>query len=187
MSTAFTSLKGHFLISMPALQDPMFANSVTYLCEHTADGAMGLIINHPLELTLHEVFEHLQIAENRTHEVPVLAGGPVQTERGFVLHTATEESWEHSLKLTDQLCLTTSQDILAAIARDEGPEQSLVTLGYAGWSAGQLEEELAENAWLTIPADLTTLFETPYAERPVSAAARHGIDLTKLSSQAGHA
>ena len=182
------SLRHHFLLAMPSLHEGFFANSLTYLCDHGPEGAMGIVINHPLDLTLNEIFEHLDLGEviYRGDE-PVLAGGPVQTERGFVLHTPTRERWEATLPLTETLALTTSRDILEALARDRGPRQALVALGYAGWGAGQLEEELAANAWLTLPADNNLIFETPLADRLTMAASRLGVDLRLLAPGAGHA
>jgi putative transcriptional regulator len=144
------SLRNHFLLAMPSLTDAIFAHSITYLCEHNEHGAMGIVINHPLEVCVEEIMEHLQIsAEGRLRDTPVMAGGPVHMDRGFVLHRHTDREWEASLKITDEIYLTTSRDILAAIAVEEGPEDNLIALGYAGWSAGQLEAEISENSWLT--------------------------------------
>jgi len=184
------SLRHHFLLAMPSLTEGFFAHSLTYLCDHGPDGAMGIVINHPLDLTLGEIFEHLDLDLGdgaRRSGDPVLAGGPVQTERGFVLHTPTSERWEATLPLTEALALTTSRDILDALAQDRGPRQVLVALGYAGWEAGQLEEELAANAWLTLPADNSLIFDVPIGERLKTAAARLGIDLGLLAPGAGHA
>lgn len=182
------SLKDHLLIAMPGLEGGLFANSVTYICEHNQDGAMGIIINHPLDLVLDEILDHLSIVEQRfPHPEAVLAGGPVQMDRGFVLHSPTAQSWQSSEQLSEHIWLTTSQDILSAIACNQGPTHSLVALGYAGWGAGQLEEELADNAWLTAPADEQILFHIPLEQRAHAAAAKLGIDLSLISGQAGHA
>jgi putative transcriptional regulator len=182
------SLRHHFLLAMPSLAEGFFAHSVTYLCDHGPDGAMGIVINHPLDLTLGEIFSHLELEDSGRHSrEPVLAGGPVQTERGFVLHSPTVEQWEATLPLTEELALTTSRDILEALAQDRGPQRALVALGYAGWGPGQLEEELAANAWLTLPADIGLIFDTPFDERLQVAAARLGIDLNLMAPGAGHA
>lgn len=185
---SFHSLKNHFLIAMPSLTQGIFAHSVTYLCEHNEQGAMGIIINHPLDLRLHEILDHLHIEGARNHSTePVMAGGPVQTERGFVLHRTSEKHWEATVAISPDISLTTSRDILDALARDEGPSAALVALGYAGWDAGQLESELADNAWLTAPADSSILFETPIKQRLDAAVAKLGIDLSMLAPGAGHA
>ena len=182
------SLKDHFLIAMPTIGDGLFANSLTYLCEHNDQGAMGIVINHPLDLSLDEIFEHLAIDDvQKTHTQRILAGGPVHMDRGFVLHRQTPNDWDSTLNISSQIALTTSNDILTAIARDQGPSDSLVALGYAGWSAGQLEQELTENAWLTAPADSDIIFNTPIEQRASAAAAKLGIDLALISPQAGHA
>lgn len=187
-SNSATSLKNHFLIAMPSISNGIFANSITYICEHNDHGAMGIVINHPLDLSLDEIFQHLEIADiNHPHDEQILAGGPVHMDRGFVLHRSTDADWDSTIRVSDQIALTTSQDILAAIAQDEGPTDSLVALGYAGWEAGQLEHELADNAWLTIPADIGILFDTPIEQRAKAAAAKLGVDLALISPQAGHA
>jgi putative transcriptional regulator len=184
----FHSLKDHFLIAMPGLCTGIFANSVTYICEHNDQGAMGIVINQPLNLSLDDILEQLDINNpDHPHSEPILAGGPVSVDRGFVLHDDTSHNWGSSLRLNDNLCLTSSRDILDAIATNQGPGHSLVALGYAGWSAGQLEEELADNAWLTAPADSEIIFHTPIELRASRAAAKLGIDLALISSEAGHA
>jgi putative transcriptional regulator len=183
-----TSLKDHFLIAMPSIGDGIFAHSITYICEHNDQGAMGIVINHPLDLSLDEIFEHLEIDNIQSpHNDQILAGGPVHMDRGFVLHRNTEAAWDSTIRVSDQIALTTSQDILTAIAHDEGPRDSLVALGYAGWSEGQLESELADNAWLTAPADSDIIFNTPIEQRAKAAAAKMGIDLALISPEAGHA
>lgn len=181
-------LRGQLLLAMPGLVDPSFSHSVVYICEHTVDGAMGLIINQPLEVPLKQMFEQLdlQCPENLSAQ-PLLLGGPVQQQRGFILHRHTDKTWQSSIPVSDQVNLTASRDVVEAIASNEGPTDSLFILGYAGWGAGQLERELLENAWLTTPADPEFLFETPFDNRASAAAARIGIDLNQLSSSAGHA
>lgn len=182
------SLTNHFLIAMPGLADANFTHTVTYICEHNERGAMGLVINRPLEIALREVLEHMELAPSDRPEVDrtVFSGGPVQPEHGFVLHTPVGE-WDSSLAITERIAVTTSRDILAAINDGRGPEHYLMALGYAGWGEGQLEEEMAQNAWLSGPADPTILFETPAEQRWSAAAALLGVDLNLLSSEAGHA
>lgn len=184
----FTSLADHFLIAMPALQDPFFGESLVYLFEHNQDGSMGLVINQPTELSLADVLEQLrseQQAPQHTSNTPVYAGGPVQTERGFVMHPPGHE-YQSTVNL-GALSITNSQDILDAIAAGQGPEQYLVALGYAGWGAGQLEDELKNNTWLSCPAEHGIIFDTPPEERRAAAAASLGIQLSQLSHLAGHA
>ena len=188
MNERFQSLKNHFLIALPRLGEGIFAHSITYLCEHDEEGAMGLIINRPLDMSVDEVLEQLELDEHRhTHTQPVFAGGPVHTDRGFVLHRREQQTWEASLDVSSEICLTSSLDILDAIARDCGPKQSLIALGYAGWSAGQLEAELQENTWLTIPADEQILFDVPAPHRVDAALAKLGISFAQLGSDSGHA
>jgi putative transcriptional regulator len=187
-AAAFESLRNHFLIAMPGLSEGIFAHSVTYLCDHSEEGAMGIVINQPLDLRLADILRHLQIEDHGgCGDAPVMAGGPVQTDRGFILHTPTERAWDSTLPLTAELALTSSRDILAALACDQGPADTLVALGYAGWGAGQLESELAANAWLTLPADTEIIFRTPIEKRLDAAAAKLGIDLRLLAPGAGHA
>lgn len=182
------SLRDHFLLAMPCLSQGIFSHSITYICEHGESGAMGIIINQALDLSVNDIFEHLQIAPLTDFSgEPVMAGGPVQMDHGFVLHRGSERSWEASLKVTPEITLTTSRDILRAIARDEGPQDHLIALGYAGWSAGQLEQELADNSWLTLPGDSEIIFSTPADQRLGAAAAMLGIDMNLISNQAGHA
>ncbi len=188
MKNTFESLKDHFLIAMPSLNEGIFAHSITYLCEHTEQGAMGIIVNRPIGIALGEILEQLSIDGVRNHgEDPVMAGGPVQIDRGFVLHRTSERQWESTLPISDSISLTTSRDILDALAHDEGPANALVALGYAGWSAGQLEQELVDNAWLTIPGDSAILFNTPADKRFNAAIAKLGIDIAQLAPGAGHA
>lgn len=181
-------LKHQFLIAMPQLDDPNFAHTLIYLIEHNAQGAMGLVINRPNGLSLADVLEQLnpeRSAPSFCQSLPIFSGGPVQTERGFVLHPA-QDSFQATLQL-GELSLTTSQDVLFAIADGQGPEQYFIALGYAGWDAGQLETELLNNTWLTCPANEQILFELPYDQRLTAAAAQLGIDLNLLVANAGHA
>ncbi|MCP8899933.1 YqgE/AlgH family protein [Gilvimarinus xylanilyticus] len=183
------ALRNQFLIAMPSMSDPHFAHSVTYICEHSDDGAMGIVVNIPMDLTLSDIYQQLELDTNDiSAHMAALAGGPVSGERGFVLHpTSTDRQWQSSIEVSEDITLTASRDILEAMSRGEGPEHTLVALGYAGWDKGQLEREIAENAWLTVPANQQILFHTP-AEQRWNAAARHlGIDLNLISSQAGHA
>ncbi|MBM7454327.1 putative transcriptional regulator [Oceanisphaera litoralis] len=182
------SLQHHFLIAMPSLKDPFFAGSVTYICEHNDEGAMGLVINIPIDMPLHELLHQLKMAPDDESELdkPVLQGGPVAADRGFVLHSPVE-GFSSSQLLTDNLMITTSPDVLETLGTEQAPEHYLVALGYAGWTPGQLEQELTENSWLTIPADTTLIFDTPLAQRWHQAIARLGIDARHLSSQVGHA
>jgi putative transcriptional regulator len=181
------SLRNHFLIAMPSLADPNFSHTVTYLCEHNEEGAMGIVINRHMPITLAEVLEQMSIepSSNIDTSVPVHDGGPVQPEHGFVIHSPVG-AWEASLSITDDIALTTSRDILAAIGHNEGPPRYLIALGYAGWGPGQLEQELAQNAWLSGPAKAEILFDLPLEERWGAAAAQLGIDLNLLSSDIGH-
>lgn len=181
-------LRDHFLLAMPTLTEGIFSHSITYICEHGESGAMGIVINQPLDLSVAEIFDHLQITPCQDYSaMPVMAGGPVQIDHGFVLHRNCDTVWEASLKVTSGITLTTSRDILRAIADDEGPQDHLIALGYAGWSAGQLEQELAENSWLTLPADSDIIFCTPAEQRLGAAAAQLGIDMNLISGDAGHA
>ncbi|MEX1081197.1 MAG: YqgE/AlgH family protein [Halofilum sp. (in: g-proteobacteria)] len=181
-------LSNHFLLAMPTLEDPNFRRTLTYICEHTEHGAMGLVVNRPLALTVGEVLQHLEIEPEATHlaQQPVHYGGPVEAERGFVIHTPMG-NWEGTLQLSENLAVTTSRDILEAMAQGAGPDQALVTLGYSGWGAGQLDEEMVHNAWLTCPADMDILFDMPAEERLATAATRMGIDLSLMSTDPGHA
>jgi len=181
------SLVNHFLIAMPRLADPNFSRTVTLLCDHSAEGAMGLVINRPTDLKLRDVYQQLEIsAAGPEAEQAVFLGGPVQNNRGFVLHEPLGH-WEATLPVTDTLGVSTSRDILNAISRHEGPDHYLVTLGYAGWGPGQLERELADNAWLSVPASREIIFHLPVEERWRAAATLVGVDLTTLSGEAGHA
>ncbi len=183
-----TSLTNHFLIAMPALTDPNFFHAVTYICEHNEEGAMGIMVNRPIELQLTDVFEQLDIkvTDGNLSEQHVYIGGPVQTDRGFVLHTATS-TWDSTLKVAPEISVTTSRDILEAIAIGKGPDQALVALGYAGWGPGQLESEIAGNAWLSGPADNNIIFRLENGARWQAAADLLGVDITLMSGEAGHA
>ncbi len=182
------SLANHFLIAMPALADPNFFHTVTYICEHNAEGALGLVINRPSELQLEDIFAHMELkaADSQIASRTVYAGGPVQPDRGFVLHEPLGQ-WEATMQVSEHIGITASRDILAAVAKGTGPVHSLVALGYAGWGAGQLEQEIADNAWLSGPADARIVFETPDEERWQAAARLLGVDLNLLSGDAGHA
>jgi putative transcriptional regulator len=183
-----SSLANQLLIAMPGMADPNFSTTVTLICEHNDDGALGIVINRPLTLRLGGLFEQLDV-ENDNSQVanePVYAGGPVGTERGFVLH-GSGRSYENTLPVSGDINLTLSRDVIDALARGDGPEKSLVALGYAGWQAGQLEQEMLANSWLNVPATPELVFDTPVAERWNSAARTLGIDITSMSSDAGHA
>lgn len=182
-------LSGHFLIAMPNLQDPNFLKSVTYICEHNAEGAFGIVINRELDSCIGDIFQELNlecIEENPHLTQKVFTGGPVDIERGLVLHEPSGE-WQSTLIQNNDLAVTSSLDILRAIAQKEGPEKFMMVLGYAGWGAGQLEAEMAANAWLSGPADMDIIFETPVSQRWDKAASLLGVDLRLLSSDIGHA
>ena len=183
------NLTNHFLIAMPGMEDGGFAGSVVYVCEHTARGAMGLIINKPGEISLGDLFEKVDLPLNRKELMaqPVFHGGPLQTERGFVLHETTDTAYASSLDIPGGLQMTTSKDVLEHMAAGDGPTRSLITLGYSGWSAGQLEEELGQNGWLTVEADPIVLFDTPVEARFNAAMALLGFNPAMLSQTAGHA
>lgn len=181
-------LTHHFLIAMPAMADPFFSRTLVYVCEHTEQGALGIVVNRPIDLSLGELFEKVGIELKAADlaRLPVHFGGPVQTDRGFVLHRPAG-NWQSTLTVREDIGLTSSRDILAAIGQGAEPHAFLVTLGYAGWGAGQLEAELGQNAWLTLPASPDILFEQPPEERLPLAMQRLGIDFAQLSDVAGHA
>lgn len=183
----FPSFTDHFLIAMPALEDPNFHRSVTLVCQHDEHGAMGIVINRVADYTLGELLDQLQLPtrDPQLAQRTIVAGGPVHPDRGFVLHDDPRE-WGSTLRFGRGLAVTTSRDILAAMAGGDGPRNALVALGYAGWTAGQLEEELAHNSWLTVPADQAIIFETPLEERWQAAARALGVDLSLLADYAGH-
>lgn len=183
-----TYLTGHFLIAMPAMVDPYFSKTLTYICEHNEQGALGVVVNRPIDMNVEALFEQVGLTLTASaHKTDQLYfGGPVQTDRGFVLHRPLG-SWNSSLNVSAEVGLTTSKDILDSIAAGEGPEDFLITLGYAGWGAGQLERELLDNAWLSVPADPEILFATSAENRLNAAMAKLGIDYASLSEEAGHA
>lgn len=183
------NLTHHFLIAMPAMTDPFFAKSLTYVCEHNEEGAMGIVINRPISLTLSELFAQIDmpLKQQDLEDMLVHFGGPVQTDRGFVLHDSGGQQWQSTLQVNDKISLTTSKDILEAVGEGKGPQHLLVTLGYAGWSQGQLEQELADNAWLSVPADEHILFDLAADEKLPAAMKLLGVDFASLSEEAGHA
>lgn len=205
-SLFMNSLENQLLIAMPSLGDPYFNKTVTYICEHNEEGAMGLIINLPVNITLSDLLKQIEPEEDETVQVTestdedvtdatditnsleqlVLSGGPISQQRGFVLHSS-QSGWSSSLALSKELMITTSKDILLALGTEKAPEQFMVTLGYAGWGPGQLEQELQANSWLTTPADSDILFNTPIEQRWKKATEKMGIDLAHLSSDIGHA
>jgi putative transcriptional regulator len=182
------SLTNQLLIAMPGLADPNFNSTVTLICEHTDEGALGIVINRPLTLQLGGLFEQLDITsvDSEVAQDPVLMGGPVGQERGFVLHDS-EHTFENSLEVSGDIKLTLSRDIIDALAAGSGPQKSLVAIGYAGWDAGQLEDEMLANSWINVPASPDIVFETPFEDRWASAANKIGIDISRMSPDAGHA
>lgn len=183
------SLANHFLIAVPAMNDPNFSRAVTLLCQHNEEGAMGVMINRLSTYTLGDIFGQMDIHTDNEQlaATPVLSGGPVQPERGFVLHDGSADDWDSSFRISDQLCLTTSRDILIAMAAGQGPKRAVVALGYAGWGAGQLESELQEDSWLAVQATPQIVFATELEQRWTAAASLLGIDLNLLPSYSGHA
>lgn len=192
MPAETTSLANHFLIAMPAMTDPNFSRTLTYVCEHNAGGALGIVVNRPLELNLATLFDRVSMplkpgeSLSRYQDIPVFYGGPVQPERGFVLHRPLG-GWQSTLTVTEDIGLTSSRDILQAMSDAGEPHEVLVSLGYAGWAAGQIEWELSQNAWLTVPADPEIIFALPTEERLPAAMQLLGIDFANLSEVAGHA
>lgn len=186
------NLQHHFLIAMPTLQDPIFRRSVVYICEYNDDGAMGIIINKPLEnLQIDGILEKLNIvAEPRNPEIrldkPVMLGGPLAEDRGFILHSPPSD-FSSSIRISDNTVITTSRDVLETLGTDKQPANVLVALGYSSWEKGQLEQEILDNAWLTAPADQNILFKTPIADRWREAAKLIGIDIVTMPGIAGHA
>ena len=181
-------LTNHFLIAMPNLMDPNFHKSVTLICAHNEEGAMGIIINRPTNILLGEVLAQMEIVspDPRINNLTVYEGGPVQRDRGFIIYRPLSQ-WESTIKVGNNYGVATSRDILQAMCHSRGPEDTLITLGYAGWGAGQLERELAENVWLSSPAEETILFEVPAQDRWRTAVSLLGIEIEHLSSEAGHA
>jgi putative transcriptional regulator len=182
------SLQNHFLIAMPRLGDPNFGESVTYICQHDAAGALGIVINKPSGVTLAEICSRMDIdvSPGADASLPVLSGGPVEPARGFVLHDASQE-YEGTVPIDEDIRLTVSRDALEALARGDGPKRVLFALGYAGWGQGQLEAELAANSWLSVRASTKILFETPFQDRWVAAAELIGIDIHGISDYSGRA
>jgi putative transcriptional regulator len=182
------SLTNQLLIAMPGMADPNFSTTVTLICEHNDEGALGIVINRPLALNLGGLFTQLNVAnpDPTAAEIPVVMGGPVGLERGFVLHNPGK-IYENSLIVSDDIQLTLSRDIIDAIAMGHGPNKSLVALGYAGWEPGQLEYEMLANSWLNVPASPDIVFDTPFNKRWMSAAQSLGIDISQISPDAGHA
>lgn len=185
-SASFSSLKHHFLIAMPALKDSSFEHSVTYICSHDGEGAMGITLNKPTDLDLSEVLDQLEIEGGHGHDHTVLLGGPVHQDHGFILHK-DKGDWRSTLSVTNEIHVSTSKDILTSLAQGTGPKEYKVALGYAGWDAGQLEEELLNNSWITVEASEDVLFNTPATEVYQAALKLLGIDEGFLSSDAGHA
>lgn len=181
------SLRNQFLIAMPGLHDPVFTHAITYVCDHSEEGALGIVINHPLNIHVGDIFKQLNInSDSPLASEAVLSGGPVQMDRGFILHE-TGWNYESTLPISEDISLTASKDILEELANNRGPERALIALGYAGWEAGQLEEEIAQNSWLTVPADSHIMFETPCEQRWSAASKYLGIDLNLIHGTAGHA
>ena len=182
------NLTDQFLIAMPAMTDPYFSGTLVYICEHNDQGALGVIVNRPLDMTLAALFERIELPLNTAgfDRMPVYFGGPVQTDRGFVLHQPVG-GWQSTLAVNDHIGLTSSRDILQSVGKQGDPREIIVTLGYAGWSAGQLEDEISQNAWLTVPATTQILFDLPFEERLPAAMSALGISFASLAEEAGHA
>ncbi len=182
------NLTHNFLIAMPALEDSVFSKTIIYICEHNEQGALGLIVNRPIKLKLTNLLTQvgIPVTDLLVKEMPILSGGPVQNDCGFVLHHPVGK-WQSTLTVNDEIGLTTSLDILQAIASSTGPEKMLITLGYAGWESGQIEHELAQNAWLSVPASPEVMFDLTAEERLPAAMQLLGIDFLNLSDQVGHA
>lgn len=185
------NLANHFLIAMPAMQDPIFGGTVVYVCEHNENGVLGVVINKPTDMTMEVLFDRidLKLAAGSDAPIinePIMFGGPVQDDRGFVLHTPGAR-YSSSLTVTDEIAFTTSIDVLEAVAKGDGPERMLVSIGYSGWSPGQLEDEIGRNGWLTVGASADILFDFPIEQRYVAAIKLLGIDPLMLASEAGHA
>lgn len=187
-TTSSIDLTNHFLVAMPGMVDPYFSKTLTFICEHSDKGAIGLVVNKPTDLTLSRLFSEINIGikDRRLGEASVYFGGPVLTDRGFVLHQPLGE-WGSTLRVSDDLGLTTSKDILEAMAKGNGPSRVLVTLGYAGWGPGQLEDEIVRNGWLTVPASASVMFDLPFEQRLTAAMALLGLNFGNLSDVAGHA
>jgi putative transcriptional regulator len=187
--TGANYFNNQFIIAMPTLTDPIFFHTVTYMCQHNEEGALGIVINRLANMKLGEIFKQMNISASCQTAVnmPVFTGGPVQQHRGFVLHTNTNGgAWDMTMAVSDTISLTTSRDVIEAIAKGEGPEQYLVALGYAGWSEGQLEKEILSNTWLSTPFGKEVLFDTSINLRWSAAADQIGIDINQLTAPAGH-
>jgi len=182
------NLTDNFLIAMPTLEDPYFSNALVYICEHNENGALGIIVNRPLDMNLAGLYEKIDIKLEQPDlaDLPVYFGGPVQLDRGFVLHRPVGH-WQSTLAVNAEVGLTSSRDILASVGKDGLPAEILVSLGYSGWDAGQLEDELAQNSWLTVPAKSAILFDLPPEERLPAAMQKLGVSFSQLSDIAGHA
>ncbi|TWI64212.1 putative transcriptional regulator [Pseudoduganella lurida] len=189
-TTPALNLANHFLIAMPSMQDPVFGGTVVYVCEHNENGVLGVVINKPTDMTMDTLFERIDIEVTAGREgmtdKAIMFGGPVQDDRGFVLHTPGAR-YSSSLTVTDDVAFTTSIDVLEAVARGAGPQRMLVSIGYSGWSPGQIEDEISRNGWLTVHADPDVLFDLPVEERYLAAMKLLGIDPLMLTSEAGHA
>ncbi|WP_289027807.1 YqgE/AlgH family protein [uncultured Paraglaciecola sp.] len=183
------SLQNYLLIATPTMEDPYFSRTVTYICEHNKNGAMGLVINQPVGMKLKELInqvdEEAEVLDAKADEI-VLAGGPVSQDRGFILHTS-QPGWSSSLTMTSDIMVTTSKDIISSLGNEHAPDKSLVILGYAGWSAGQLEEEIQTNSWLMVEADVELLFDVPIHKKWETAVHRLGVDVWQLGPDVGHA
>jgi putative transcriptional regulator len=181
-------LNNQFLIAMPNLTHEEFAHTVTYLCQHSDEGAVGIVINRPTSMTLGDIFAQMDITATSLTclDSPVYKGGPVQPERGFIIHDTNQQQWHSSIAISESVSLTSSRDILEAIARGDGPKHYLIALGYAGWQAGQLEKEILDNIWLHTPYAEQILYQTPVNQRWNAAASLIGIDINLLSIPAGH-
>jgi putative transcriptional regulator len=191
MTAPALNLANHFLIAMPSMQDPIFGGTVVYVCEHNENGVLGVVINKPTDMTMEVLFDRIDLevssaAERHLESEPIMFGGPVQDDRGFVLHTPGAH-YSSSLTVTNDVAFTTSIDVLEAVARGQGPERMMVSIGYAGWSPGQLEDELARNGWLTVAADPSIVFDVPIEDRYQAAIKLLGFDPLMLNSEAGHA
>ena len=191
MAPSTLNLANHFLIAMPSMQDPIFGGAVVYVCEHNDKGVLGVVINKPTDMTMDVLFERidLKVADSVQEQVasaPIMFGGPVQDDRGFVLHTPGAR-YSSSLAVTDEVAFTTSIDVLESVAAGDGPQRLLVSIGYAGWSPGQLEDEISRNGWLTVGADANVMFDLPIEQRYTAAIKLLGIDPMMLASEAGHA
>jgi len=184
------NLTNHFIIAMPGLADPMFEKSVSFICQHNEQGAMGLTINRPTDIPFSELLSqlHIPLEDSSISSTPVYLGGPVETGHGFILHTKnSDKTWDQTLSINEHIGLSSSKDILTDIAKGEGPSDYLIILGYSGWVSGQIEKEIQENSWLNTPADSEIIFHTPINKRWEKAAMKIGVDIHLISSEIGHA